>query len=61
MTILVNKLQHKSLHDIAHRHQLRIARQTLHMPDAIVKVMGEMTKEEAKKILNSKGGEDKGE
>ncbi len=41
----------KNLHDIAHRHQLRIARDTLRMSDAGAKIMGGMTKEEARKIL----------
>ncbi len=33
------------------RHQITIAKSTLKMPDAILGVMGGMTKEEARKIL----------
>ena len=32
-------------------HEVNIARQTLRMPDAILGVMGGMTKEQAKRIL----------
>jgi len=34
------------------QHQLKIAKATLAMPDAILGVMGGMTKEEAHKILD---------
>ena len=35
---------------VPERHQLKIARQTLQMPDAMANVMGGMTKKEAGKI-----------
>jgi hypothetical protein len=37
--------------NIAHKHQERIARRTLQMPDVLVKVLGGMTKEQARKVL----------
>jgi hypothetical protein len=36
-------------------HQLKIAKSTLAMPDAILGMMGGMTKEEARKILEKFG------
>ena len=42
----------KQKRSVARKHQLRIARDTLRMPNAIAKIMGGMTKEEARKILN---------
>lgn len=36
---------------VSDKHQLNIARKTLKMPDAILGVMGGMTKQEAKKIV----------
>ena len=36
---------------VPEKHQLRIARDTLKMPDAMVGVMGGPTKEEAKEII----------
>ena len=33
------------------KHQLRIARKTLNMPDEVVALLGGMTKEEAKQII----------
>ncbi len=33
------------------KHSLKIARQTLKMPDAILGVMGRMTKEQARKVI----------
>ena len=45
---------------LAERHQLKIARDTLRMADAMVPVMGGMTKDEARAIvrelLGPKGG-----
>lgn len=35
----------------AEKHQLKVAKDTLKMPDAMVNVMGKMTKEQAKKII----------
>jgi hypothetical protein len=35
----------------AERHQLRIARQTLNMPEPMVNVMGGMTTEQAKAVV----------
>lgn len=32
-------------------HQIKIAKKTINMPDAILNVLGGMTKDEAKKIL----------
>ena len=37
--------------DIFKKHQLQIARKTLNMPDALIEIMGGMTKEEAKKVI----------
>jgi hypothetical protein len=37
--------------DIAYQHQLRIARDTLRMPDAMAAVMGGMTKAEATEFM----------
>lgn len=34
------------------KHQINIAKKTINMPDAILNVLGGMTKEDAKKILN---------
>ena len=34
-------------------HQINIAKRTINMPDAILNVLGGMTKEEAKKILKN--------
>jgi hypothetical protein len=36
---------------VAERHQLRIARDTLRMPDAMVGVMGGMDKETARHVI----------
>ena len=37
--------------DVAREHQLRVARATLKMSDIIVRVMGGMTKDEARRVL----------
>ena len=37
--------------EVGAKHQLRIARATLNMPDAIAAVMGGMTKEDARRIV----------
>ena len=37
--------------DIFKKHQLQIARKTLNMPDALIEIMGGMTKEEAKEVI----------
>ncbi len=37
---------------IPEQHQLKIARRTLNMPDAMVGVMGGMTKEQASQIVS---------
>lgn len=37
--------------DTATKHQIEIAKKTLRMPDAMAKVMGGMTKEEARELL----------
>ena len=36
---------------VPEQHQLRIARQTLKMSDAMIAVMGGMTKDEAREII----------
>lgn len=41
--------------DVFAKHQVRIAQQTLRMPDAMVGVMGGMTKEQAREILRRYG------
>ncbi len=38
------------------KHQLKIAKDTLKMSDSAVKIMGGMTKEEAKKIIKELEG-----
>lgn len=45
----------KRITDIPTIHQVRIARQTLRMPDPMVGVMGGMTKEQARKLLKDLG------
>jgi hypothetical protein len=45
----------KRIRDIPTQHQLRIAKQTLRMPDAMARVMGGMTKEEARRLLKVHG------
>ena len=40
---------------IPEKHQIKIAKQTLKMPDAMLGVMGGMTKEQAKEILRKYG------
>lgn len=39
------------MHDVARKHQLRIARRTLELSDVGAQILGGMTKEEARKIL----------
>ena len=41
--------------DVALKHQLRIARQTLRMSDVGARIMGGMTKREACEVLRMKG------
>ena len=36
------------------KHQLRIAKQTLNMPDIVASIMGGMTKNEAREFLKTK-------
>ncbi len=41
------------------KHQLKIARQTLHMPDAMIGVMGGgMTRDEARRVIRELTGKD---
>ena len=40
------------------QHRLRIARQTLRMPDAMLGVMGGMTKDEARRIIKELTGKE---
>jgi len=40
---------------VPEKHQLKIARDTIKMDDAMAKVMGGMTREEAKRFLFQKG------
>lgn len=37
--------------DVATRHQIRVAKKTLNTPDAIVNILGGITKAEARAIL----------
>lgn len=41
----------KHVLSVPERHQLKIARSTLHMPDAVAGVMGGPTKEQAREII----------
>lgn len=41
---------------VPEKHQLKIAKKTLKMPDAMVGIMGGMTKEEARKIIKKLTG-----
>ena len=41
---------------VPEQHQFRIAKQTLGMSDAMVAIMGSMTKEEARTILRERAG-----
>jgi hypothetical protein len=43
--------KHKRALDMFEKHQLKIAKQTLRMPDPILGVMGGMNKAEAKEII----------
>lgn len=43
---------------VQEQHQLKIARQTLRMSDAMVYVMGGMTKEEARQIIKKLTGKE---
>lgn len=45
--------------DVFKKHQLAIARRTLRMPDALLNMIGGMTKEEARKILEKEKGKPK--
>ena len=45
----------KKVLDVFERHQLAVARKTLNMPDAILGVLGGMTKEEALEIVRRLG------
>lgn len=38
--------------NIVRKHQLKIARKTIRMTDSAVKILGGMTKEEARQIIN---------
>lgn len=42
----------KKITDVFLWHQINIAKKTINIPDAILGILGGMTKEEAKKILN---------
>ena len=42
--------------DVARKHQLKIARDTLRMSDEGAQIMGVMTKEEARDFLRKYGG-----
>jgi hypothetical protein len=39
------------MHDVARKHQLKIARRTLELSDVGTQILGGMTKEEARKIM----------
>jgi len=43
------------MEDVFLRHQLRIARRTLTLSDVGARIMGGMTKEEARRILREQG------
>lgn len=43
---------------VADRHQLKIARDTLKMSDAMARVMGGMSKEEAKRVIKRLTGKE---
>lgn len=45
--------------DVVGQHQLKIAKSTLRMSDVGARIMGGMTKEEARKFLRDKGWSDK--
>ena len=47
---------HRKL-SVPERHQLRVARKTLLMPDAILGVIGGMTKDEAREVIKRLGGQ----
>ena len=55
---MANKLNEKTL-SVPEKHQKKIALKTLKMSDPMAKVMGGMTKDEAKKFLKSIGYNDK--
>lgn len=42
------------MHDVARNHQLKIAKRTLELSDVGAKILGGMTKEEAREILRRK-------
>ena len=44
------------MEDVARKHQLKIARDTLRMSDVGALIMGGMTKEEARDFLRKYGG-----
>ena len=49
-----NRYVARMAHDfVVERHQLRIAKETLKMNDAMVQVMGGMTKDEARRIIKN--------
>jgi hypothetical protein len=50
-TMLPQPKQVQQKATVAEQHQLKIARQTLKMPDAMAGVMGGMTKKQAKKVV----------
>ncbi len=41
---------------VPEKHQVAIAKKTLLMPDALVGVLGGMTKDEARRVLREKAG-----
>lgn len=45
------KTKKKQTENVFLQHQIKIAKKTINMPDAILGVMGGMTKNEAKEIL----------
>ena len=48
--------QSSMMEDVARKHQLKIARDTLRMSDVGALIMGGMTKEEARDFLRKYGG-----
>lgn len=51
-----NGQEYQNMRNVADKHQIRIAKQTLRLSDAGVLVMGGMTKAEARGILRAKAG-----